>query len=338
MFPAAWRSLTESARHLCRSSDPWWTEVSLHSSLQRNFTSRCPFTVCVCIKVSSWFVQQTQTTRYVLLSEVIYNSLVMFHRVWTSGAWLYFGTGTTFAHIRGVSASALPLWQSHGRLLRSRDTFEQIIGERGVPWLPCCYWAAHRFHSSIQLSGQLGSAPVLPSFTGHSPASSASDPGHLFQPEPGGVGEEGVQKGFWSRKWVKPSGGDSQLGEFDCPTRCSGGFESQLLVLNVLHVLPLWMTPCRRTSPGRYLRHDSRRVHFLPRDTRKQTFYPGCSGRCGALCIQSFTFFRPCKHVKFSCRSCSTLLQRTCDGNGHLFWYPICFKSKVRGSREGLFL
>lgn len=207
MFPAAWRSLTESARHLCRSSDPWWTEVSLHSSLQRNFTSRCPFTVCVCIKVSSWFVQQTQTTLYVLLSEVIYNSLVMFHRVWTSGAWLYFGTGTTFAHIRGVSASALPLWQSHGRLLRSRDTFEQIIGERGVPWLPCCYWAAHRFHSSIQLSGQLGSAPVLPSFTGHSPASSASDPGHLFNQSR----EESVKKGF--RRGSEAGSGWSRLEE-----------------------------------------------------------------------------------------------------------------------------
>lgn len=239
----------------------------------------------MCIKVSSWFEQHTETTQNVLLSEVIYNSLVMFHRVCTSGAWLYFGTGTTFAHIRGVSASALPLWQSHGRLLRSRDTFEQIIGERGVPWLPCCYWAAHRFHSSIQLSGQLGSAPVLLLHRSQSCVQRIW-PGTSFQPEPGGVGEEGVQKqevGEAARRRLS-------AGWVWLPHSVFRGFKSQVAVLNVLHVLPVWMTPCRRTSRGRCSRHDSRRVHFLPRDTRKQTFYPGCSGRCGALCIQSFTF------------------------------------------------
>lgn len=57
--------------------------------------------------------------------------------------------------ITGFVTFALPFGQSHGRILLSRDSFEQIIEERGVSWLSRFYWqhmsaARHPGLASVQ--------------------------------------------------------------------------------------------------------------------------------------------------------------------------------------------
>lgn len=54
----------------------------------------------------------------------------------------------------------LPFWKSHGRILLSRDTFEQIIGERGVSWLSCFYWQLVSAASDSRDSSALSSSPT----------------------------------------------------------------------------------------------------------------------------------------------------------------------------------
>lgn len=54
----------------------------------------------------------------------------------------------------------LPFWKSHGQILLSRDTFEQIIGERGVSWLSCFHWQLVSAASDSRDSSALSSSPT----------------------------------------------------------------------------------------------------------------------------------------------------------------------------------
>lgn len=59
----------------------------------------------------------------------------------------------------GSVTFTLPFWWSHGRILLSRDTFEQIIRERGVSWLSCFYWQGTSAASDSRDSSAPSSSP-----------------------------------------------------------------------------------------------------------------------------------------------------------------------------------
>lgn len=60
----------------------------------------------------------------------------------------------------GSVTITLPFWWSHGRILLTRDTFEQIIRERGVSWLSCFYWQDISAASDSRDSCALSSSPT----------------------------------------------------------------------------------------------------------------------------------------------------------------------------------
>lgn len=97
----------------------------------------------------------------------------------------------------GSVTITLPFWWSHGRILLTRDTFEQIIRERGVSWLSCFYWQDISAASDSRDSCALSSSPTPRTRLGTARIRSASSRRPPPPREPGGGQNEGPR----SRKW-----------------------------------------------------------------------------------------------------------------------------------------